>query len=339
VADELQRINQEIERRRLDDEIARRQPELVQQQAITPESSIEIPPQVAALGAFGQAIQGISEPVTSLLDKLSVVGESGAQSFEANILGAQQGINPRMIDQLTVAPKEEQDFFAEIGNVRDAREFVVLPNAQGELTVFNRTPEIEETGFESAARIIAPGILGAPQTGRAVTQAARDVTRLGAEPSLLTTSQNRGVQMVSNFLKDTFTGQGPIVKAAKDTLNAAATTAERIAGKLGSGQTIDDASTALREGAETFVSQFTKRSGKLLERVTKLIPSETQVALTNTADKLSDTVSKFEGLPNIQRAVFPETFRGFLDDFTKTGNRMSFQQLRNFRSSFGATVN
>lgn len=274
------------------------------------------------------------------------IGAGFLQGFENDFLAAQQGVSPIVRDingklNFEVAPDTDRFAFFESGKLRDPENQIVLVDPDtGQDEVFLRNPEREEGPATGLGRILAPGFLTGPPTrlpGLAAPAIA--APRLDLPRNLANTSLNRAVVSIRSTLKDSIMGT-PIKRGAERTILAMERSLEDIAAGAGAGDkalasTVLEAGETLAKGARGFKTQFQERSLALLERLNKLVPEETSVALKRTAETIQEPLEKFKNAPNIGRAQVPEQFSKFLDDIVANEGSLTFGQVRDFRKFVG----
>lgn len=267
-----------------------------------------------------------------------------------DLTAAMQGTTPVVRDLQgnfirPLASKEDQDIFNELGKVRNAQTQIVLRDPQdGQLKVFMRTPETEETRAESLGRVVGFGAL-APQStairaarGTSPTlQRARDFAGARVDPTLGTITQGTGAARVERGISGTGLDLGQVARAAERSAAQTGQEAERIARQIGSSQTRRQAGEALRRAGEGFRQSSQRASDRLYNRLNAFIRPTEQFSAQNARAALMDPIKQFDN-PALAREFMDPRLGRWFDAVREGGGRLSYNDMKQFRTEVGRLI-
>lgn len=278
-----------------------------------------------------------------------VISEMNAQR------GQEQGIGP-------MAPKSEPlgeadavdgayGFYDKGGtfNVANHKDHVILQDPKtGKLSVYARSPDMEESGLMGLARAALSGFgAGAPSrmasgAAKAVEEAApmargaaetvQAFDRAGVDPSLVTALQNRATSVAANMLRNTPAG-GPIERGVRTSIDQAGQSAERLAGTLSPVGDIPTAGSSVRSGASEFIqATVPKKQEELYGAARELIGNSGRSAVPRTMQVLDDLDSRIKD-PAIREFLTDPNVSGLAQTIRDAGARgVTFDDLRQLRT-------
>lgn len=277
-------------------------------------------------------------------------------AFGNELLASQQGANP------TIYNLKGEPNYNRLGDLRDTDGGPMFINPDGDWkfvdatkhvvfvdpktnapAVFERNNQMEEGGFTRLGRMLGFGTIMTPLTrlpgGMAATsQAAKRFNQSAAQgvnETLSTATQSPILGKIESGLEATPIVGGIVNKRAQDAEDAIGIAVERVAQGFGGGASREDASNALRAGANQFKLRFDKTAETAFKRVDRYIEPDTPVDMSNTTALIQPLLAAFENAPNIGKSVVPQTFRRYLDDIVSNNGNLSYEQVRQLRTFVG----
>lgn len=286
---------------------------------------------------------------------------SGAEGFGAPYVisemnqqrGREQGVDPTAVHDQPLGEAVAKDgtygFYDKSGIFRVAthENNVVLQDSQtGKLSVYARTPDMQESPLMGLAKMILTGAsAGAPTriAGGAVAEAARPVEqgaaqtvqafdRSGVNPSLVTALQNRATSVAANMLRNTPAG-GPIERGIRTNIEQGGAAAERLASTLSPVGDIPTAGSSVRNGAGEFIkATVPKKQEELYGTASQLIGSAPPSGVPRTMQVLDDIESKIQD-PAIRSFITDPNVSQLTTTIRDASSRgVSFDDLRQLRT-------
>lgn len=273
-----------------------------------------------------------------------------ASGLAADLTAATQGTTPVVRDLQgnfirPLASQEDQDIFNELGRVRNAQTQIVLRDPQdGQLKVFMRTPETDETRLESLGRVAAFGAL-APQSaairatqGTSPTlQRARDFAGARVDPTLGTVTQGTGAARVERGISGTGLDLGQVARAAERSAAQTGQEAARVAERIGASQTTRQAGEALRRAGEGFRESSGRASTRLFNRLNTFIRPNEQFSAQNARAALMEPIKQFDN-PALAREFMDPRLGRWFDAVREGGGRLSYNDMKQFRTEIGRLI-
>ncbi len=229
-------------------------------------------------------------------------------------------------------------------------EFVTAVDpATGKELLYRRTPEMEESALASAGRVLGYGILNPVTTSRAVTAASRPQAQamqaakeLGVTPSLGMTGPVGA--RVAGAMESFYPTAGRVADDAGRAMREAREAVGRAAGKVGPGSTPLEAGSALERGAEAFMKahliggEVPSLSQRLFARVSRYIPPDTRIDVSEVADTLKSFISRFQDTPEIARSLGQSRWQKWLQDIEANNGMLTWEQVSQLRTMVGESI-
>lgn len=305
----------------------------------------------------------VTKQNTSFLDAASNI----AGALQHDIVAGLQGTSPDTSMYKKLGEVAEMDWGQAVKDesgqyvpLDSSKHVVFMDPKTKQPAVFLRNKETEER-WGAMGRIVGAGAITGPLT-KAVkgtvaaskgATVADDFAAHGIEPGISHLTNNRTVKTAHNALREVPLASNIIDKSEKGMLQATSSAVERTAGKYGAGQTMEDAGSALRRGAEKFVKGtnatpeedllkvptrkggFDRKSRALYGRVDKFFGEGDTIEAKSTFQALTEPNSKFDNKVLGEAFVDPK-LKPFSDALQKSTNgQMSFNDLKAFRTEVG----
>lgn len=305
------------------------------------------------------------EPDPEPISPMQGGADLGRSFIDAMAAGA-QGTSPVVqgLDQVPnyqLAPPEEQAFFDEVGQPRDAQKFVALRNPQtGKMSVYLRNEKMNEGAPIGLGRMLGFGMMAgvgsipkAATQGPTIASRAQSFAEAGITPNVADVTQGRGSRILMNALKEVPGAAGRIEESANAELGQAAQGAAKIADTYGGAQTPAQAGRQVQGALQGFrtaesglpadeVFRLPTRASSVNDKARALyeaipIDPATPAAMDRTVSALEGLSTKFPSNPEFGKLLQEPKFANYLDKLAN-GNPLSFQEMKDFRSYVGARL-
>jgi hypothetical protein len=305
------------------------------------------PPQGFVAGANSAAV-GLVDQINAAVQNTSpiVAGLEGRENYRR-------------------APDSEQWLYREQGVVRDPKKYVALRDPQsGELAVFERAPETDESRLTSLGRVLGVGAVTAPatrlpalaETAGKTADLVQDFERIKVDPTLPAVAQNRGVSTIAQAMRETPIAGQPVASGAQKSVEQTGKAAETIASGYGEATTPVQAGRGIQAGAQEFVSgknaavsaddairlptratSLTQKAEALYGRAGAMIDKTAPVALDNTASALQGVAGRFSSSAEFGATLVDPKFKSWYDKLQQAGT-LTWDELKEFRSYVGRKI-
>lgn len=290
------------------------------------------------------------------------------EGFSAALLAGAQGTSP-VVQPLTGGPNYQRvgdlleldqgyaykDQQGNVGNV-DRAQHVILPDPQsGKLAVFQRNPEMAESGAAGLGRVLGFGAMAGPVSGAPATvaksaQRLADYERVGVSPSLPGVAGGPGTNLATKVI-EAVPGAGiPVQKGIATRTEQLTNAVEDIAGKFGGADTPEQAGRALQQGIEGFADtrravpssedlvRLPSRMGSVSAKASTLydripVSGDVPVDLNKTREALQGISAKFQSNPEFGKTLQDPKFSNWLGKLGE-GN-LTWDELKQFRTYVG----
>lgn len=300
-------------------------------------------------------VAGANSAAVGMIDQLNAASQ-GTSPVVAGIDGKE---NYRR------APDSEQWLYKEQGIVRDPAKFVALRDPQsGDLAVFERSAETDESGATSVGRVLGVGAVTAPvtrlpgvaATADKTTALVQDFDRVKVDPTLPAVAQNRGVSTISQAIKETPFAGGSVVSGSQKSVEQTGKAAGTVASGYGDATTPVQAGRGIQAGAREFVSgenaavsaddairlptratSLAQKAEALYGRAGAMIDKKAPVALDNTASALQGVAGRFSSSAEFGATLVDPKFKSWYDKLQNAGT-LTWDELKEFRSYVGRKI-
>ncbi|HYH40282.1 MAG TPA: hypothetical protein VD860_18825 [Azospirillum sp.] len=127
------------------------------------------------------------------------------------------------------------------------------------------------------------------------------------------------------------------VRAARGEVDDLGQAAQRVAERVGPGQTVDDAGAALAQARYDYQQGFRDQTGRLYDELDKHLPATTPVGITNTMGTLTDVSRQFPDAAGLSQIFDPSLYRQITAALSSdaAGGTLSLQSLKSLRTQVG----
>lgn len=281
-------------------------------------------------GAFNSVARVMSNDINAGLQGVNPVALDQQLGNAVGVLRSQYPGGPQGVDVDGV--------FEPLENY-PADRFVTNRGPDGQVYVYPRTDEVEESGLASLGRLLGFGVISnlGPLGKAAISEkatAASDAAEVGVTPTL-------GMSGKTGAVIEAGIGANPLTaaRATRETSRVAGELADATAGaakKIGDASNNVGAGAAIQRGAQAFTDETSATAERLFGRVDRLIPPQTPVVAPEAAAALRETLKGLDGTSEIGKTLGVSKWAKIADELE--GDGLTWEAVRALRSDIGKSL-